>query len=70
MLETLAGPYIIPHRLNDTAYWHFLEHTLPELLDAVLLDIWWNISFMLDGAPLHFSYTARITIRLPTLGSG
>lgn len=53
------GPYILPHRLNGAAYWHISECTLPELLDTLLLDIWWNISFRHDGGQAHFSYTAR-----------
>jgi hypothetical protein len=52
-----STPYILPRRMNGAAYWHFLEYTVPQLLDTVLLDIQWNMWFMYDGIPAHFSYT-------------
>jgi hypothetical protein len=43
---------------------HFLEDTLPELLDTVTLDIWWSISYIHDGTWSKFS------LRLPTRWEG
>jgi hypothetical protein len=35
-----VGPYILPHKFNATVYHHFLEHTLPDLLDNVPVVEW------------------------------
>ena len=46
-------------RLNGEAYRHFLEEELPVLLENVPLNLRYQMYFMHDGAPAHFSVIAR-----------
>lgn len=55
----LIGPVELPERLNGPTYLHFLEHTLPELLEDVDLQTRGNMWYMHDGAPAHFSLEVR-----------
>lgn len=55
----VVGPYLLPARLDGHVYRIFLEHTLPELLEDVPLNIRRNIVFQHDGAPAHFGLNCR-----------
>lgn len=55
----IIGPVRLPQRLTGEAYLIFLQHTLPDLLDDIPLDIRRNMWFMHDGAPPHFSMNVR-----------
>lgn len=57
--DFLIGPHFLPPRLNGQEYRHFLEFTLPELLENVPLVVRRAMWFMHDGAPPHFSIVAR-----------
>lgn len=55
----LIGPFVLPHRLTGNDYLHFLENSLPELLEDVPLNVRRNMWFLHDGAPAHFSHLVR-----------
>lgn len=57
--DFLIGPFLLPNRLTGPLYRDFLENSLPELLEDVPLEIRRHMWFMHDGAPPHFSITAR-----------
>lgn len=52
----LLGPYFMPPRLNGEVYMHFLDQSLPELLEDIPLVIRQRMWFQHDGAPAHSSY--------------
>lgn len=55
----LLGPYVMPQRLNGPAYLHFLQNTLPVLLEDLPYGLRLETFFMHDGAPAHFSVLVR-----------
>jgi hypothetical protein len=55
----LLGPYIIPDRLTGQNYADFLRTTLPDYLEDMPLASYRQQYFMHDGAPAHFSLSAR-----------
>jgi hypothetical protein len=55
----LIGPVFLPPRPNGRSYMHFLERELPALLEDIPLETRHQMWFMHDGAPAHFSRTAR-----------
>lgn len=57
--ENVIGPYFLPLRLNGASYTNFLQEQLPIVLENVPLAIRPRMWFMHDGAPAHFSITAR-----------
>lgn len=57
--DYLVGPYFLPMRLDGDAYHRFLEEELPLLLEDIPLQIRQELWFLHDGAPAHFSVTAR-----------
>ncbi|GFX67549.1 transposable element Tcb1 transposase [Trichonephila clavipes] len=57
--DCLLGPYILPERLNGSAYLTFLQEVLPEMLNDVPMPIRQRIRFQHDGAPAHFSIDVR-----------
>ena len=57
--DKLIGPHVLPGRLNGDGYRQFLENHLPSLLEDVPLDVRQRMWFLHDGAPPHFSLTAR-----------
>ncbi|KAJ4440315.1 hypothetical protein ANN_08454 [Periplaneta americana] len=48
-----------PHVLTGQAYTNFLENTIPHVLEDTSLINRQHIHFLHDGAPAHFSHTAR-----------
>jgi hypothetical protein len=57
--DLLIGPYVLPARLTGPVHRDFLEQSLPELLEDVLLHVRRRMWFMHVGAPAHFSTYAR-----------
>lgn len=57
--NTIIGPFELPARLNGASYLHFLQETLPELLEDIPLAVRRNMWFMHDGCPAHFSRGVR-----------
>lgn len=57
--DNLIGPVELPNRLNAETYLHFLENTLPNLLDNVNLNIRGNLWFQQDGCPAHYQRDVR-----------
>lgn len=57
--NSIVGPFRLPDRLDGANYLHFLQATLPELLEDVPLDFRRNMFFMHDGAPPHFARAVR-----------
>ncbi|KAJ4436248.1 hypothetical protein ANN_18879 [Periplaneta americana] len=57
--DRLVGPHILVNRLTGQAYTNFLENTIPHVLEDTLLINRQHIHFLHDGAPAHFSRTAR-----------
>ena len=59
----LFGPVSLPERLTGPTYREFLEQLtrdiLPDVLEDVPLQLRVGMWFMHDGAPPHFSRTAR-----------
>ncbi|KAJ4451919.1 hypothetical protein ANN_03397 [Periplaneta americana] len=53
--DRLVGPHVLVNRLTGQAYTNFLENTLPH----VSIVNCQHIHFLHDGAPAHFSRTAR-----------
>ncbi|KAJ4438768.1 hypothetical protein ANN_14719 [Periplaneta americana] len=57
--DRLVGPHVLVNRLTGQAYTNFLENTIPHLLEDTSLINRQHIHFLHDGAPAHFSRTAR-----------
>ncbi|KAJ4440420.1 hypothetical protein ANN_08561 [Periplaneta americana] len=57
--DRLVGPHVLVNRLTGQAYTNFLENTIPHVLEDTPLINRQHIHFMHDGAPAHFSRTAR-----------
>lgn len=55
----LIGPVVLPDNLNGNMYLHFLQNTLPILLEDVPLLIRQGMWYMHDGAPPHYSLDVR-----------
>lgn len=55
----LIGPFRMPNRLTGELYRNFLRDELNILLEDVPLNIIRRMHYMHDGAPAHFSRTAR-----------
>lgn len=51
--QNSVGPFILPGRLNNTAYAEFLQRDLPPLLEYVPLNTRRNMWLLHDGAPSH-----------------
>jgi hypothetical protein len=66
--KCFIGPYVLSHRLNGAAHWHFSEHTLSKLLDTVPLNIRRNLWYTHDVASAHFSYASRNYFETPYTG--
>ncbi|KAJ4439751.1 hypothetical protein ANN_07879 [Periplaneta americana] len=58
--DRLVGPHVLVNRFTGQAYTNFLENTIPShvLEDTPLINRQ-HIHFLHDGAPAHFSRTAR-----------
>ena len=52
--NNIIGPYLMPSPLNGRQYNNFLQHTLPELLEDITLDVRQGMWFQQDGAPPHY----------------
>jgi hypothetical protein len=57
--DYLEGPHVLPHRLTGNHYRYLLLHYLQNLLEDVPLAVRAGMWYMNDGAPAHFSCTAR-----------
>ncbi|KAJ4430312.1 hypothetical protein ANN_22525 [Periplaneta americana] len=57
--DRLVGPHALVNRLTGQAYTNFLENTIPHVLEDTPLINRQHIHFLHDGAPAHFSRTAR-----------
>ncbi|KAJ4449127.1 hypothetical protein ANN_00522 [Periplaneta americana] len=57
--DRLVGPHVLVNRLTGQAYTNFLENTIPHVLEDTPLINRQHIHFLHDGAPAHFSLTAR-----------
>ncbi|KAJ4435025.1 hypothetical protein ANN_23598 [Periplaneta americana] len=57
--DRLVGPHVLVNRLTGQAYTNFLENTIPHVLEDTPLINREHIHFLQDGAPAHFSRTAR-----------
>ncbi|KAJ4443132.1 hypothetical protein ANN_04782 [Periplaneta americana] len=57
--DRLVGPHVHVNRLTGQAYTNFLENTIPHVLEDTPLINRQNFHFLHDGAPAHFSRTAR-----------
>ncbi|KAJ4430718.1 hypothetical protein ANN_19309 [Periplaneta americana] len=57
--DRLVGPHVLVNRLAGQAYTNFLENTIPHVLEDTPLINREHIHFLHDGAPAHFSRTAR-----------
>ncbi|KAJ4444666.1 hypothetical protein ANN_06463 [Periplaneta americana] len=57
--DRLVGPHVLVNRLTGQAYTNFLENTIPHVLEDTPLINCQHIHFLHDGAPAHFSRTAR-----------
>ncbi|KAJ4430835.1 hypothetical protein ANN_19426 [Periplaneta americana] len=57
--DRLVGPHVLVNRLTGQAYTNFLENTIPHVLEDIPLINRQHIHFLHDGAPAHFSPTAR-----------
>ncbi|KAJ4426971.1 hypothetical protein ANN_26770 [Periplaneta americana] len=57
--DRLGGPHVLVNRLTGQAYTNFLENTIPHVLEDTSLINRQHIHFLHDGAPSHFSGTAR-----------
>lgn len=57
--DSLLGPYVLPNRLNGRDYTRFLRNQLPCYLEDMPLASRQLMFFMHDGAPAHFSLSAR-----------
>ncbi|KAJ4446672.1 hypothetical protein ANN_13369 [Periplaneta americana] len=57
--DRLVGLHVLVNRLTGQAYTNFLENTIPHVLEDTSLINRQHIHFLHDGAPAHFSRTAR-----------
>ncbi|KAJ4437429.1 hypothetical protein ANN_17573 [Periplaneta americana] len=57
--DRLVGPHVLVNRLTGQAYSNFLENTIPHVLEDTPLINRQHIHFLHEGAPAHFSRTAR-----------
>ncbi|KAJ4438173.1 hypothetical protein ANN_14112 [Periplaneta americana] len=57
--DRFVGPHVLVNRLTGQAYTYFLENTIPQVLEDTPLINRQHIHFLHDGAPAHFSRTAR-----------
>ncbi|KAJ4444320.1 hypothetical protein ANN_06112 [Periplaneta americana] len=57
--DRLVGSHVLVNRLTGQAYTNFLENTIPHVLEDTPLINRQHIHFLHDGAPAHFSRTAR-----------
>lgn len=57
--DSLFGPFVLPNRLNGHNYTRFLSEELSNYLDNMPLASRALLFFMHDGAPAHFSLSAR-----------
>ena len=57
--EFIAGPHILPDRLDGPAYKYFLEHVLPDLMDDIPYEIRQNMYYQHDGAGPYFANIVR-----------
>ncbi|KAJ4425894.1 hypothetical protein ANN_27520 [Periplaneta americana] len=57
--DRLVGPHVLVNRLTGQAYTNFVENTIPHVLEDTPLINRQHIHFFHDGAPAHFSRTAR-----------
>ncbi|KAJ4445852.1 hypothetical protein ANN_12537 [Periplaneta americana] len=57
--DRLVGPHVLVNRLTGQAYTNFLENTIPHVLEDTPLINRQHIHLLHDGAPAHFSRTAR-----------
>ncbi|KAJ4440078.1 hypothetical protein ANN_08211 [Periplaneta americana] len=57
--DRLVGPHVLVNRLTGQAYTNFLENTIPHVLEDTPVINRQHIHFLHDGAPAHFSRTAR-----------
>lgn len=57
--DNLIGPHFFPGTLTGPVYRDFLQNDLETMLEDVPLATIQNMWFMHDGAPPHFSITAR-----------
>ncbi|KAJ4444077.1 hypothetical protein ANN_05866 [Periplaneta americana] len=57
--DRLVGPHVLVNRLTGQASTNFLENTIPHVLEDTPLINRQHIHFLHDGAPAHFSHTAR-----------
>ncbi|KAJ4450283.1 hypothetical protein ANN_01703 [Periplaneta americana] len=57
--DRLVGPHVLVNRLTGQAYTNFLENTISHVLEDTPLINRQHIHFLHDGAPAHFSRTAR-----------
>ncbi|KAJ4438126.1 hypothetical protein ANN_14065 [Periplaneta americana] len=57
--DRLVEPHVLVNRLTGQAYTNFLENTIPHVLEDTPLINRQHIHFLHDGAPAHFSRTAR-----------
>ncbi|KAJ4441191.1 hypothetical protein ANN_11042 [Periplaneta americana] len=57
--DRLVGPHVLVNRLTGQAYTNFLENTISYVLEDTPLINRQYIHFLHDGAPAHFSRTAR-----------
>ncbi|KAJ4425767.1 hypothetical protein ANN_27390, partial [Periplaneta americana] len=57
--DRLVGPHVLVNRITGQAYTNFLENTIPHVLEDTPLINRQHIHFLHDGAPAHFSRTAR-----------
>ncbi|KAJ4448252.1 hypothetical protein ANN_10266 [Periplaneta americana] len=57
--DRLVGPHVLVNRFTGQAYTNFLKNTIPHVLEDTPLINRQHIHFLYDGAPAHFSRTAR-----------
>ncbi|KAJ4449984.1 hypothetical protein ANN_01391 [Periplaneta americana] len=57
--DRLVGPHVLVNRLTGQEYTNFLENIIPHVLEDTPLINRQHIQFLHDGAPAHFSRTAR-----------
>lgn len=60
----LIDPFLLPARITGAAYLHFLQNSLPGLLENVPLYIRQVMWFLHDSAPAHFSRLVRNHLNL------
>ncbi|XP_054279103.1 uncharacterized protein LOC128997489 [Macrosteles quadrilineatus] len=61
--DKLVGPHILDGAQNGVSYLHFLNNTLPELLEDVAIQSMARMFYQHDGAPPHRSRAVVETLR-------